>query len=480
VVESVEVAGAAPLPADVPSRELVMRADQPYRLRDLARDRATLLSAYRDGGYAQAEVTPEVVHGEAGTRVVLRVSPGPQVRVDHVVIAGLRATREAVVRRELLVREGQPLGLERVLESQRRLSALGIFERVSLAEIDPETPGQRSVIVAADEAPRTTVAYGIGYAERDYLRGSVEVTRRNLFGLDRSLSAFVRYSFRGSRLLATFREPWLLGRRQEFFATVFREEEDRTSFDFVRGGALVQTVRNRGPWSLIARYTYQLTETFNIVNPDDVGREFTSSTVAGPSLSVVNDTRDDPLEPRRGRFASVDVQLSHAVLGGDNFLKGFLQGSSYRRLSARAVLALSGRLGLARTFGDSPLLLPRPDRFYAGGDYSLRGFALDAVGPLAPGRLGEPVPTGGNALVLGGAELRLDTGRHLSLAAFTDVGNVYSLASDLDLGDLRYTAGLGLRYRSALGPLRVDWGRKLNRRQGEGAYRFHFALGYAF
>jgi outer membrane protein insertion porin family len=90
------------------------------------------------------------------------------------------------------------------------------------------------------------------------------------------------------------------------------------------------------------------------------------------------------------------------------------------------------------------------------------------------------VPVGGNAVLIGGAELRVDAGRYFSFAAFTDAGNVYPLASDLDLGDVRYTAGVGLRYRSALGPLRVDWGRKLNRRTGESAYRFHFALGYAF
>ncbi|HVR70782.1 MAG TPA: BamA/TamA family outer membrane protein [Vicinamibacteria bacterium] len=481
ILASVTVEAPVPFPAETPARELNLQPGHPYRLRDLARDRDALLAAYRDAGYPQVEVTPEVAYADDGAaHVVLRTAPGPLVRVDRVVIAGLRGTREEVVRRELLVKEGEPLGLHRVLESQRRLGALGIFERVSVAEIDPETVGKRSVIVAAEEAPRTTVAYGIGYAERDLLRGSVEVTRRNLFGLDRSLSAFVRYSFRGSRLLATFREPWLFGRRQEFFATVFREEEDRSAFDFVRGGALVQTVRQRGAWSLSLRYTYQLTDTFNIVNPDDVGREFATSTVAGPSASVVNDTRDDPLDPHRGRFASADVQLSHAVLGGDSFVKGFLQASTYERLAARVVLALSARVGLARTFGESPLFLPRPDRFYAGGDYSLRGFALDTVGPLAPGSSGELVPVGGNAVLLGGAELRVDTGRYFSLAAFADAGNVYPLVSDLDPGELRYTAGLGVRYRSALGPLRVDWGRKLNPRPGESGYRFHFALGYAF
>ena len=127
-----------------------------------------------------------------------------------------------------------------------------------------------------------------------------------------------------------------------------------------------------------------------------------------------------------------------------------------------------------------PLRLPLPDRFFAGGDYSLRGFATDAVGPLEQTEDGRFVPTGGNALLLANLELRRDLGRRFTVAAFTDVGNVYELISDMRLSDLRYSAGVGLRYRSALGPLRIDWGRKLNRREGESAYRFHFALGYAF
>ena len=481
VVGAVSVESPATLPADAPARELSVQPGRPYRLRDLARDRNTLIAAYRDAGYPQVELTPEVAFGEDGAaRVVLRVAPGPQVRVEHVLVAGLQTTRDEVVRRELLVKEGEPLGLERVLESQRRLSALGIFERVTLAEMDPESPSLRTVVVAAEEAPRTTVAYGIGYAERDLLRGSVEVTQRNLFGLDRSLSVFARYSFRGSRLLGTYREPWLFGRRREFFATLFREEEDRPSFDFVRGGGLVQTVQRWSAWSLILRYTYQLVDTFNIVNPVEVGREFTSSTVSGPSTSLVHDTRDDPVDPRRGHFASADVQLSSRLLGGDGFVKSYLQAAGYTRLAARAVLAVSGRVGLAATIGDAPELLPRPDRFYAGGDYSIRGFDLDTVGPLTRGTTGELEPLGGNAVVIGGAELRVDAGRYFSVAAFTDIGNVYTVVSRLDLGDLRYTAGLGLRYRSALGPIRVDWGYKLNRRPDESAYEFHFTLGHAF
>jgi outer membrane protein insertion porin family len=485
VVASFAVRSPETAPAGVELRELHTRVGEPYRIRDLARDRAAVLSGYRNAGYLQVEVAPEVQPAEqpGQVQVVLRVSPGPRTRVDHIVIAGLQATREEVVRRELALEEGGALGLQKVLESQRRLGALGIFQKVSLSEMDPESAYARSVVVTAEEGPRTTVAYGIGYAERDRLRFSVEATRRNLFGLDRSITTFARISFRGSRLEATFREPYFFGHRRELFVTGFREEEDRDGFDFVRYGALLQTARALSPtWSLILRYAYQETSIFNIEIPlDEVDRQFRSTTFSGPSASLVNDTRDDPLDPHRGRFIGADVQFSHEVLGGDSFLKGFVQASAYQRLAARTILAVSGRLGLGRTFGlDVPLRLPLPDRFFAGGDYSLRGFGQDLAGPVVVVASGEAVPTGGNGLLLGGAELRYDAGRRLSAAAFTEAGNVYPLVSEMTLSDVRYTAGLGLRYKSAFGPLRIDWGYKLNRRAGEKPYHVHFTIGHAF
>jgi outer membrane protein insertion porin family len=470
----VEVASPTPLPPAEAPRELRLRPGEPFRAVDLVRDRASLLAAYRNAGHLQADVTAREEFSSDGTEVDVRieVTPGPQTRVDRIVIARLEQTRETVVRRELQLEEGEPLSPEKLLESQRRLSSLGVFQRVSIAELDPESVGRRSLVVSAVEAPLVTIAYGIGYAEREKLRGSVEVTRRNIGGLDRSITTFARASFRGNRFLTTFREPYLLGHRQDLFITGFREEEDRESFDFIRLGGLVQTARKlQARWNLIFRYAFQETDTFNLqVACEEIDRQFCSSTVSGPAASVVNDTRDDPLDPRRGHFFGADLQLSEKVLGGDSFFKGFVQIAAYHRLNARILLALSGRLGLARTFGlGEALRLPLPERFFAGGDYSLRGFKVDAV-----------APEGGNALLLGGAELRIDAGRYLSVAAFAEAGNVYPLVSDIDLRDLRYTAGFGLRYKTALGPLRIDWGYKLNRRPGEPPSRFHFAIGHAF
>ena len=459
-----------PRPSAV-AHELRLRPGGPYRLRDVAADRATLALAYRNDGFLSAEVTPEVERKGGEARVRLVVTPGPRTIVDRVVVAGLDRTREDVVRRELRVREGEPLGVDDLLETQRRLSALGLFEAVTIVELAAEAPGRRTLVIRVDEGPRTSVSYGIGFGEREFVRGSVEVTRRNLFGMDRRLSAFVRMSFRGSRFLASFREPYLLGRRQELFVTAFRDEEDRDAFDYARYGITVQTARALARrWNLVLRQTYQEIRTYNVVEDClALDRQFCPATLSGPSASLVSDTRDDPLDPRRGYFLLTDAQLSHRVLGGDTLMKAFVQASGYRLLAPRVILALAGRVGMGRTFGEEPLLLPIPERFFAGGDYSLRGFGVDDVRE-----------EGGNGVLLGTAELRVDTGGGVSAAAFTDVGNVYRLASEMTLSDLRYTAGVGLRYKSALGPLRIDWGYKLDRRAGESASHLHVTIGHAF
>jgi len=448
-------------------------AGQPLRLRALGEDRAAILTALRDAGYAQGRVVPDLKYSDdrSEAQLTLRIDPGVQTRVQRIVIAGLERTREVIVRRELRVHEGEPLGLEQVFESQKRLAQLGLFDRVTLREIGPALPGETSVVVDLHEAGRTAVAYGIGYSERELLRGSAELTLRNLSGMNRSLSFFGRLGFRGSRLYTTFREPRLFGREQELFITGFREEEDRTDFDYTRYGGFVQTARPLTPaWTAILRLGYQRTRTYNItVPPDQIDREYTPSVFSGPAASVVQDTRDDPLEPRRGHFLGGDLQVSLPALGGDGFVKSFLQASLFHPLDQRLLLALNARVGLARTFGTDEPLLPRPDRFYAGGDYSLRGWAVDSVDY-----------NGGNGLLLGSVELRIDLRRSFALAVFSDAGNVYPAVADIRLSKLLYSAGVGLRYKTAVGPLRVDWGYKLNRRPGEKPYELHFTVGYAF
>jgi outer membrane protein assembly factor BamA len=487
VVRSLEVVGP-PLPPSGDGKgaeELTLRPGTPYRLRDVARSRDTLLAAWRRAGFLDARVRPDVAFSEARDEalVSLVVEPGPRTIVEHVVLSGLGRTKPVAVEREMVLRPGEPFSFERLLESQRRLSGLGIFERVSIADLDPGRERRRDVVVSVQEAPRTTWSWGVGWSEQDRLRGSVELTRRNLGGLGRTASAFARASVRGSRFLLNLREPWLFGRKLDSFLTAFWEEEDRTSFDYNRKGGIVRAGRSLDArTSLLLRYLYQDTNVFNIEVPiDELDRQYRTYAVSGPSASVIFDSRDDPLEPKRGLLLGADLQLSLDALGGVSYLRSFLQAISVRRLRADLVFVLSARAGLAGTFGGEPPLLPLPERFFAGGDYGPRGFPVDMVGPKVEAPNGEVYPTGGNALVLGGAEMRYNITRSFQLASFLDTGNVYLEARGVDLGALRWSAGLGLRYRTPIGPIRLDWGYVLDPAPGDdGRSRFHLSIGHAF
>jgi outer membrane protein insertion porin family len=496
LVKSVEVVGPPrPLSSDEHGpQELALRPGLPYRLGDLARSRETLLEAWQRAGYLDVTVRSDVDLVPAGeqpagasgveqeARVKLIVEPGPRTIVEHVVLAGLRETRPVTVEREMELRPGEPFSFERLLESQRRLSGLGIFERVSISELNPERERRRDVVVAVQEAPRTTVSYGVGYSEQDRLRGSIEVTRRNLSGLGRTLTAFARASTRGSRALLNLREPWLFGRQLDSFLTGFWEQEDRTSFSYNRKGGLSQAGRSVNPHtSVILRYLYQNTNVYNIQVPiDEIDRQYRTYTVSGPAATVVFDTRDDPLEPRRGVFLAADTQLSFAALGGVSYVRSFFQATNIQRLSPATAIVVSGRLGLAATFRDEPPLIPLPERFFAGGETGPRGFPVDGVGPQVLGTDGQLYPTGGNALLLGDVELRYNLTRSFQLASFLDNGNVFLEVRDIRLSNLRWSAGLGVRYRTPIGPIRLDWGYVLDRRPGEAPSHFNLTIGYAF
>jgi outer membrane protein insertion porin family len=383
----------------------------------------------------------------------------------------------------MVLRPGEPFSFERLLESQRRLSGLGIFERVAIAELDPERSRRRDVVVNVQEAPRTTWSWGVGWSEQDRLRGSVELTRRNLGGVGRTATLFARGSFRGSRGLVNLREPWLFGRKLDSFLSAFWEEEDRTSFDYNRKAAIVQTGRTfGGRTTFIARYLYQDTNVFNIEVPiEEIDRQYRTYAVSGPSASLIFDTRDDPLEPRRGFFLGADVQLSLDALGGVSYVKGFFQAAGVRRLRSDLVFVLSGRLGLASTFGGEAPLLPLPERFFGGGDYGPRGFPVDSLGPKVVGTDGTLYSTGGNAIALGGAELRYNVSRAFQLAGFVDSGNVFLESRDFALSQLRWTTGVGVRYRTPIGPIRLDWGYILDPQPGdEGRSHIHLTIGHAF
>jgi outer membrane protein insertion porin family len=232
-----------------------------------------------------------------------------------------------------------------------------------------------------------------------------------------------------------------------------------------------------------------------------VERLFPAVRLSTVSASLVRDTRTDPIEPVTGALISVDGDLAARAIGSEvGFFKTFVQGSTYRRLSGSRgmVAAFRAELGLATGFPREVVTtdeqgrsvtqivkdLPASERFYAGGDNTVRGFALDRLG--TPETIdADGFPKGGHGLLVLNAELRVPVRGGFGVVGFLDAGNVFVHASDFSLGDVRASAGFGIRYRSPVGPIRVDLGFKLDRRMlptgaRERATAVHVSLGQTF
>ena len=553
VVSSVVFEGATALtPADL-GDGLGLTAGKPYYQPQLALDCAAIERRYRNLGYQRAAIEVRETPGADGALALVAITyavrEGPQTRVDHVLISGTERTSPELVRRELTLQPGGPLGYDALIESQQRLSALGLFRRVRITEAPHGSDEiNRDVLVEVEEAASTSLSYGggleVGWQPRPddndvvtdtvYIapRAFFEVTRRNLGGKNRSLSLITSVSLRPSdpgidadqdaeggyglnqyRIVGTFREPRAFGTPGDAQVSAFTERGIRSSFNFDCRGVRAEYAR-RLPSRVVVlgRYAYDYTELFDakIAAEDQllVDRLFPQvglSTVFG---SVVRDSRNDVLDPDRGTVLGTEVDFGVPALGLEvGFAKTFVQAFSYRRLpgSRPFVVAAGARLGLARGFAttvtqldeagqpvvgpdgnpvvDTVTELPASERFFAGGDTTVRGFALDRLGTEATLNQ-DGYPTGGNAMLVLNAELRTPHVKSVGLVGFVDAGNVFLNVSDFDLGELRAAAGVGIRYRSPLGPLRLDVGFKLDRRDlNRGTERrvvYHLSLGQAF
>ena len=507
----------------------------PYSEVQVAQDRDRIQLEYLNRGYESAVVDPHVTLVDEDTRADVRfaISEGPQVLVDHVIIIGNRRTSTETIERELLLQPGQPLGYAARLESQQRLAALGLFRRVRITELRHGSDPRRDVLVEVEEAPPTTVGVGGGVELASRLRtdergraeerielaprGFFEIGRRNLFGKNRSINLFSRvalrsrdetsaddpaavdssYGFNEYRVVGTFREPRMFNTRADLLLSGIIDQAIRSSFNFRRRQARAEVgMRVSTQYALAARYSYEHTELFDERFTEEeaplIDRHFPQVRLSKFSASAFRDTRSDALDPDRGALLTVDNDLAARAIGSEvGFAQTFIGAFTFHRLpwQRRTVLALAGRVGLAqgfpRTVNDDVVEdLPASERFFAGGDTTVRGFSLDRLGTeetiTASG-----FPRGGNGVVVLNAELRINVWRGFGAVGFVDAGNIYPRVGDIDLTELRSAAGFGLRYRSPVGPIRIDLGFNLDPRElvpGRLERRsvLHVSLGQAF
>jgi len=484
---------------------LQTKPNQPYSPGRAASDRDVISDYLANLGYVQAEVnwSASPLSEQHQVDVDFRVELGRQERIRRIVVLGNQHTRAGVIRRELAIRTGQPLSQDNVAESQSHLYELGMFSQVQIAPQDlPSSETEKTVLVAVDETRRWTLGYG-GGLEVQRLgsnnpqgtfkaspRLSLDLRRIDVGGRDQTYTLWGRLSYLETGAGTAYVIPNLLNRRDlslriNGIADVSRDV--LTFTDKQEGAALTLEKRYSPSTAISARYSFSYVQALDLsgrISPAEVQLLSKPARVAGFGGSFISDRRDDPLDATRGSYTLADAGIMYKDFGSQaptqawpyfaNFVRLMAQYASYHQLNSHLVFADNTRVGLDSPFGNNANI-PLPEKLFMGGSNSDRGFSINQAGPRDP-ITGYPI--GGNALFFNSVELRLRMAQQgLGLVLFNDTGNVFTSfrrmrllkfsqtrpLADVDTLDYDSDAiGIGLRYKTPVGPLSFDVGYNLN------------------
>lgn len=440
---------------------------------------ATLLTQLKDQGYPFAIVeTPDVVvdHDTESGTLDLQVSTGGLRRFGV-----LRATGENMPfgARHMAVmarfKPGDPYRQSAVEDLKRAIVATGLVSSVTLTPIEGATPETADLAVTTTPAPPRTIAGEVGYGTGEGIRVSASWTHRNLIRPEGAVTlagvaGTKEQSLRGTLRMSNWqRRDWVLNGRVGASNVLQNAYQART----LQVGANLERQTNllwQKPWTWSAGFELLASQERDIVS-GDVGRN--TYFIGALPAQLAYDGSDDLLDPRRGFRLSGRVSPELSLQGGaSSYVRMQMDGSAYVPLSDRVVLA--GRIRLGAITGTPAGIIAPSRRYYAGGGGSVRGYGYQAIGPRDA--FGDPA--GGRSLTEFALEARIRFGA-FGVVPFLDGGNIYT-SSMPRFDKLRLGTGLGVRYHSSFGPIRVDIGTPLNRRPGESRIGLYVSLGQAF
>ncbi|MGH9511310.1 MAG: POTRA domain-containing protein [Terriglobales bacterium] len=540
LVASVEIKGNQHLSADAlkPKGGFNVLAGTAFSPAKVSRDRSQILAKYLDMGYLNVDVKPTVTrHPEDPHRVDIAflVTEHQQVRVKDVVLLGQRVTRPVLINEAAQISPETPLSQEKLLTAQSDLYNLGIFDWSSVGpreEISDQT--NVDALVKVHEAKRNSITYGVGFeatrrggsvpsgtvaipglppvstgknnivpSQATFVspRGSVQYTRRNFRGLGETGEISLLAARLDQRALASYTDPHFRRTNWSALTTFSLERTTENPLFAARLGdaafQLERTLDQAKTLRLQIRYDFNKTRLSELLVPELVLPQDRNVRLSTVSATLIKDTRDKPLDAHHGEFGTVNIGITPTAFGSSaNFAKLYGQYAYYRPI-AGMVWANSIRLGFAKPFAGS--FVPTSQLFFTGGGNTIRGFPLNGAGPqrlvpfCAPGTAPSDctslitVPVGGEQLFILNSELRfplhlpIDILKPLGAAVFYDGGNVYSRINfNQFVNNYTNTVGVGLRYATPIGPVRIDVGRNLNPVPGLGSTQYFITLGQSF
>lgn len=430
-----------------------------YSPADADNARTVLTRLYYQSGYpdARIDVTADRDEQTGGKVVTYHISEGGRYRIGQILIAGNTRTAEKFIRRtsglEQYVSWYDP---EKILDAQQRLYATGLFRHVDIVPLDVDTGELRTVLIQIEEGQQITLTYGVGVKEYTGPRATFDIVHSNVFGGNRALGFRIRWGVHERQFQTTYHEPRLFNHESlDGYGTFTVERVNRLTFES-SGVELALQVRKK----LSANKSFLTTASYQTINLREVklseivrsaGEPEGIIQIARLGESFISDTRDDAVDPHSGIFTTSTFQVASKAWGSEvNFLSVFNQ-STYQKRSGNAVLAFSARVGWKIPYGETSEL-PITERYFAGGSTTLRGFGLDEAGP----------PGGGQLLTIGNAEYRVPMKTfsvgELGGVIFYDTGSVFEHPAEFSVSDFKHNAGVGLRFKTPLGPIRFDVG----------------------
>ena len=482
---------------DVLSR-LTSLHGQPFSEFNVAVDRDTILAQYFSSGFPKATFEWSSKPGAEPNRIDLEyvVHEGQQQFVRAVIYNGNTVTQNKLIDRTLTLNPGDPLSPTQITDIQRKLYDLGVFAKVDAAIQDPDgDTAEKYVIYQLEEARRYSTDVGFG-AELGRIGGcetcldapagatgfsprvSVDVARNNLWGLGHSLSLRTRVSTLEQRALLNYSWPRFAvhDNLTVSFTGLWDDSRDIRTFNSRRQeGSAQLNQRFSKSLTLFYRLSYRRVSISDLKISALLVPLLTQPVrVGSASITMVLDRRDDPVDPHRGMYTTVNVELAEHFLGSQrDFVKFLVRNASYYPIGKKVVLARSTEIGNISAFhysGDPEDAVPLAERLFGGGGTSHRGFPEEQAGPRDDST---GFPLGGNALLFNQTELRFPLiGDNIGGVLYHDMGNIYPSWDDIsfrvkqrNLQDFDYmvhAVGFGIRYRTPVGPVRVDLGYSIN------------------
>jgi outer membrane protein insertion porin family len=409
--------------------------------------------------------------------IAFKIEGKDPVYVGKIDIRGNVKTRELVVRRELRIYPGERFDGAKIKRSKERIYNLGLFENVTFDTEPTDDPAVQNLIVGVKETKTGEFSFGGGYSSIDMLMGFIEVTQRNFdilnfptfMGGGQNLSLKAELGMVSSNYDISWTDPWIFGFPYAFGFDLYRTEHNK------RGdlGWIYDETRWGGDLRLGKEFTdtfrgdmlYRL-EDVNISNiidnaSQDVKDEAGSNWISSLTLALTQDTRDNIYNPGKGYLIGFTIEDAGGIFLGDkNFFKGTLSASYYHTFFNIIVLELKGRGGMGGAYG-STAKMPIYERFYAGGANTIRGYKERRVGPRDPGS-NEPI--GGDSILVANTELTFPIyERMIKGAVFYDIGNVWRSSNQFMNGGYKQGVGVGVRVKTPIGPVRLDYGWPLNK-----------------